>query len=121
MRRRGRAPNPLGRKLLAWGALLFVGTTLARALIGEKGLVEVWRHRREASAIERQIRQLRADNDRMRTEIRALRGDPRSIEPIAREELGFAGKEEILILFPRRERPRTETRAGVAAPPRAGD
>ncbi len=97
---RRRAGSPLRRKVLAWGVLLFVATTLARALVGERGLVAVWRQRGEAATIERDIERLRQENERLRGEIRSLRDDPRAVEPIAREDLGYARPGEILILFP---------------------
>jgi cell division protein FtsB len=102
---RRRAGHPLRRKILAWGALLFVATTLARALVGERGLVAVWRHRGEAATIERDIERLRQENERLRGEVRSLRDDPRAVEPIAREDLGYARPGEILILFPRSSPP----------------
>ncbi len=100
-----RSRSPLRRRLLVWIALLFAGTTLVRALVGDTGLLQVWRHRRQAAAVEREIRTLRADNESLRAEIRSLRTDPRAIEPIAREELGYAAEGEVVILFPRLERP----------------
>jgi cell division protein FtsB len=101
MRGRLRSAAPLRRRVLAWAAVLFAGATLARALLGEMGLLELWRQQREAAALAGESRRLRSENDLLRAEIRALRGDPRAVEGIAREQLGFARPDEVVILSPR--------------------
>ncbi len=93
------------RKILAWAALLFAGTTLIRALVGDRGLVAVWQHRGEVGAVERELEVLREQNENLRRDIRSLRSDPRAIEPIAREDLGYARPGEVVILFPRQSSP----------------
>jgi cell division protein FtsB len=85
--------------------VLFAGATLARALVGEMGLLALWRQQREAAALASESRRLQSGNDLLRAEIRALRSDPRSVEGIAREDLGFARPDEVVILFPRQDGP----------------
>jgi cell division protein FtsB len=105
MRRRRAAAAPRRRRILAWAAVLFAGATLTRALVGEMGLLALWRQQREAAALESESRRLRSGNELLRVEVRALRSDPRSVEGIAREDLGFARPDEVVILFPRQEEP----------------
>jgi cell division protein FtsB len=107
-RRRGRGAT--GRAFLAWSAVIFASATLGKALVGDRGLLQVWKQRREAAGVEREIGMLRRENSRLQEEIRALRGDPRALEPIAREDLGYAKPGEIVILFPRSNPSRTAER-----------
>ncbi len=104
-RRRRARKRPLRRKILIWGMTIFALVTLTRALVGEKGLLAVWRHRREVASIELEIERLRERNKDLKEQVSRLRKDPRAVEPVAREELGFARADEILILLPR-EQPR---------------
>ena len=102
-RRRRARKRPLGRRILIWGVVAFVTVTLTRALVGEKGLLAVWQHRREVASIEHEIDRLKVQNEDLGDEIQSLRNDPRAVEGVAREELGLVHPDEYLILFPRQD------------------
>jgi cell division protein FtsB len=68
------------------------------ALVGEKGLLEIIRARREHAALERSLADARATNARLRVEARQLREDPRAIEEVARRELGLIKPGEKLFI-----------------------
>ena len=79
--------------------LAFVAcVVLVNAVVGERGLVERWRARRDYRALVAGVAALRQSNQALREEARRLREDPRSIEMIARRELGLARRGEILVV-----------------------
>ena len=69
------------------------------ALIGEKGLMESMRARREYRQLELSLESLRRENARMREEVRRLKEDPSAIEAVAREELGLIRDGEVLVII----------------------
>jgi len=78
------------------------------SLFGDRGILSLRTQQQRAEALAREIAALRADNDRLASEIRALRSDGRAIERIAREELGLAapGETVFVIADERRSPPR---------------
>ncbi|MEE9229280.1 MAG: septum formation initiator family protein [Acidobacteriota bacterium] len=88
---------------MIWGVVVFATVTLTRALVGEKGLLAVWQHRREVASVEHEIGRLKVQNENLRDEIQSLRKDPRAVEGVAREELGLVHPDEFLILLPRQD------------------
>lgn len=79
--------------------LLFVTLVLAiDGLIGEKGLLESIRARRNHRELSGSIERLRAENAQLREEVRRLLEDPSTIESLAREELGLIRPGELLFI-----------------------
>jgi hypothetical protein len=65
------------------------------------------------------MRQLEAANAALRKEIAALRSDRRTIEGIARKELGMVREDELIYQFPSRPqagRPQARSEEAVAVP-----
>lgn len=101
--RRKRAPasppsSPLKRKAIH---LLLVFVTLVLvvdALVGEKGLMQTMRARRQYAELAASLETLERDNERMLEESLRLRDDPAAIEALAREELGLMRQGEILFI-----------------------
>lgn len=71
---------------------------LINAVVGERGLFETWRARRQYTALVQQIDGARAENQDLRERARRLREDPRSIEAQARQDLGLIRPGEILVV-----------------------
>ena len=108
------SPTPLRRKKAAPAAppawtpvrarvlnyvLIFVTVVLVvDALVGDKGLLDTMRARRQHADITDALGRLRRDNDRLRDEIRRYREDPSAIEALAREELGLMREGEVLFI-----------------------
>lgn len=70
--------------------LLFVATVIVvDALVGEQGLLAMRRARRQSEELAAAIARQRAENARLRDEIRRLTDDPAAIEEVARRELGL--------------------------------
>lgn len=102
LRRKREAPRPdatpARRKSLH---LLLVFVTLVLvidALVGEKGLLETIRARKQHQQLTASIERLRAENAALREEARRLREDPSAIESLARQELGLIRPGEMLFI-----------------------
>jgi cell division protein FtsB len=59
------------------------------ALVGDQGLFAMLRARRQAEELARTIARQRAENARLREEVRRLNDDPAAIEEVARRDLGL--------------------------------
>jgi cell division protein FtsB len=110
--RRKDGPDPLRRKQIQPAAglprwrrglnflLVFVTIVLVvDALIGEKGLVETMRARRQSRDVAASVERLRIENARLRELIGRLHGDAGTIESIARRELGLIRPGEVLFIL----------------------
>jgi cell division protein FtsB len=102
--RRKRAPTstvaPAPRRRTLQILLVFVTLVLViNALVGERGLMETLRARRKHQELVSSIERLRADNTRLREQVRNLLSDPRTIEALARQELGLMKRGEVLFII----------------------
>jgi cell division protein FtsB len=81
-------------------ALLLIGCVLfVDALVGEKGLLETVKKRREFQVLEESIRRAREENALLREEAEQLQNDPAAIEDLARRELGLLRPGEHLFIL----------------------
>ena len=95
---RKKTPRPLGQQFLQY-LLVFISVLLiVVAVFGEKGLLELVRVRQQHQALEAALAQARANNMRLRNEVKRLNNDPSSIEEIARRELGLIKPGEKLFI-----------------------
>jgi cell division protein FtsB len=70
--------------------LLFIAAVIVvDALVGEQGLFAMLRARRQAEELAATIARKRAENARLREEVKRLTDDPAAIEEVARRELGL--------------------------------
>jgi cell division protein FtsB len=93
------AAAPQWRTRLLNYALVFVTVVLVvDALVGDKGLLETVRARRQYADLAASLAQKRQENARLRDEIRRLREDPATIETLARGELGLMRDGEVLFI-----------------------
>ncbi len=93
---------PSRRRERAWigRALCFAAAVLAaNALIGERGLSETFRARREFRQAVADLSRLQYENALLADEVGRLRHDARTIEGVARAELGLIRPGEILVLI----------------------
>jgi cell division protein FtsB len=88
----------------AWLAAAAAGALLLVALLGDNGVLALWRLRAEVAALQRQVQALEAENDRLTQAIAELRDDPGVLERLAREELGLVRPGERVLRFPRSPR-----------------
>jgi cell division protein FtsB len=93
------APQAKRRRTLQM-LLVFVTLVLViNALVGERGLMETLRARRQHQELVASIERLRVENGRLREEARRLRTDPGTIEALARQELGLIKPGEMLFII----------------------
>ena len=81
-------------KFVVWFVLCVV---LFHTFAGERGIA-ILNARRDATRLAAGIASLRSENARLRTEVQALRDDPAAIERVARETLGLARAEEVVVM-----------------------
>lgn len=111
---RRRKPVPAAPSLLApWRtrllnyALGFVTIILVvDALVGDKGLLDTMRARRQYEQLSVELARKRQENAKLREEIRRLNDDPKAIESLAREELGLIRDGEMLFIVREAKQPR---------------
>ena len=97
-------------------ALVFIAIVLVvDALVGDKGLLDMMRARRQHRQLAAALQQKRAENARLREEIRRLRDDPAHIEAVAREDLGLMRDGEVLFIV-RDAQPAGPARGGPERP-----
>jgi cell division protein FtsB len=90
---------PIWRRSLN-SLLLFVTVVLVvDALVGDKGFIETLRARRQARAVAQSLQQKRQENAGLRDYTARLQSDPRTIEEIARRELGLIRPGEVLFII----------------------
>jgi cell division protein FtsB len=64
---------------------------------GDNGLPALLRVRRDMRTLSQQIAALRAENTQLKARAEALRTDPSAIEAVARETLGLARPDELVV------------------------
>ena len=92
------APSPMRSRLLHYVLALVTVVLVVDALVGDKGLLETMRARRQYVEVAASLNSLRQDNARLRDEIRRLKSDPSTIESIARDELGLMRPGELVFI-----------------------
>lgn len=85
--------------------LLFGTGMILISLIGDQGLIAYYRLRTEAAQLREDVERLEKRRTFLGHEIRALLGDPRYIEHLARRDLGLVKKGEIVVQLPAPESP----------------
>jgi cell division protein FtsB len=91
-------PSPLRNRILNYGLALVAVVLVVDALVGDKGLLETIRARRQYAGVASALTAKRQENARLRDEVRRLKEDPASVEAIAREELGLIRPGEVLFI-----------------------
>lgn len=94
--------NTLRRGLLLILVLVSVALTV-HEIFGENGWLALRQQRRQAQAIQQQIRELKQQNGDLQKDIEGLKSDPHTIERYAREQMHFARPGEIIYTFPQQK------------------
>lgn len=79
----------------------FILFILFFTIFGERGLLHIHHLTEEKAELEKQAETLKAENDRLRREIEALKTDHRYLESIARRDFGLVRPNEIVYQFPK--------------------
>ena len=80
-------------------AVLVLLSLVVASLVGNRGLVRLYRMHQTKAGLEREIGKLTLNNAALTEEVRALRTDPGRVEAIAREELGLVKPGELVYEF----------------------
>jgi cell division protein FtsB len=83
--------------LIPAGCVTFI---LFFTVFGDKGLLRIYELRQDKAKIDARLSETRADNEKLKREILALRTDRRYIESIARKDLGLVRGNEVIYQFP---------------------
>lgn len=90
-----------GRGLLG----LFLLALLVHDVFGAHGFLAMRRTRAEIERVQKDIDRINKENIQLAEEVKALKSDPRTIEKIAREDLGLAKDGEVIIKIPQERLP----------------
>ena len=77
------------RRIVHLLLLFFAAVIVVDALVGDQGLLAILRARRQYEELAAAIASQKAENARLRDQVRRLTEDPAAIEEIARRELGL--------------------------------
>ena len=89
----------LGRRVVHVLLLFVASLIVVDGLFGDRGLLAIMRARQRGEDLSAAIMRQRADNIRLRDEVRRLSTDPAAIEEIARRELGLIKPGERLFII----------------------
>lgn len=89
------------RKALNLALFLILVASILNALFGDRGFIELLKARQELQILEQEIAEIKANNQQILEEIRALKTSPFAVERLAREQLGMVKPDEIVLLTPK--------------------
>ena len=92
------ASRPDGGRLNLW-PLALVALILGFALFGDRGILHMLKLSGQKTVLSQKLADFETQNEGLRVEIAALRGDRRYIERIARTELGMVRDDELVFQF----------------------
>jgi cell division protein FtsB len=90
--------SPWRTRIVNYGLAFVTVVLVVDALVGDKGLLDTLRARRQHAALAAALTQKRQENVRLREDIRRLKEDPKAIESLAREALGLMREGEVLFI-----------------------
>ena len=91
-----RLAGPYGRHCL----VVFVAVLLVHDIFGTHGFLAMQRKQQEIQKVNAELNRLNKENEALQQDVKDLKSDPKTIERIAREELGQARPGEVIIRLP---------------------
>jgi cell division protein FtsB len=98
MIREERRGSSLRRKLLLAGVAFFFLVLIISTLFGRKGLIEIYRARKNYEALVEEIKKLEVRKSQLEREIEDLQKNPEAVEREAREKLWLMKPDEKVII-----------------------
>ena len=98
MVREERRGSSLRRKLLLAGVAFFFLVLIISTLFGRKGLIEIYRARKNYEALVEEIKKLEVRKSQLEREIEDLQKNPEAVEREAREKLWLMKPDEKVII-----------------------
>ena len=99
-------------------ALIILLVLIGLALFGDKGVLRALQSGRQKAELTAEVARLEQENTALKREIEALRNDRRTIESIARKELGMVKEDELVYQF--RSAPQIKSSKAAASEPADG-
>jgi cell division protein FtsB len=88
----------LRRKIALAAVFFFFVVLLIASLFGKKGLIEIYKARKNYETLLQEIKVLEAKKSRLQQDIQALEKDPEAVEREAREKLWLMKPDEKVIV-----------------------
>jgi cell division protein FtsB len=104
MTREDRKGASLRRKILLAAAGFFFLVLLISSLFGKKGLIEIYKARRDYEILLQEVKRLEAEKGRLEGEIEDLKNNPQAVEREAREKLWLIRPDEKVIVKRKEEK-----------------
>jgi cell division protein FtsB len=98
MEKKAKKPISLRKKILVAGLGFLFLVLLISSFFGKKGLIEIYRAKRNSKALVQEIEHLKEEKSRLEKEIVELERNPKAVEKEAREKLGLAKPDEKVII-----------------------
>jgi cell division protein FtsB len=89
---------------IPWWPLGIVVVMFAFALFGDRGILHLFKQKRQQAEMQRQLAEVEEVNAGLRKEIAALSSDRRHLERMARSQLGMVREDEVVYQFTSKNR-----------------
>ena len=90
---------------IPWWPLGIVVVVFVFALCGDRGILHLFKLKRQQAELQQQLAQVEAVNAGLRKEITSLSADRRHLERMARSQLGMVREDEVVYQFAGKTRP----------------
>ena len=87
--------------LIPAGCIAFI---LFFTVFGDKGLLRIYELRNDKAKITARLTESKSENEKLKLEIVALKGDRRYLESIARKDFGLVRGNEVIYQFPQEKK-----------------
>ncbi len=104
MAREERKGSSLRRKLVLAAVAFFFLVLLISSLFGKKGLIEIYRVRKNYEALLQEVQTLEARKIELQKEIEELQTNPQAVEKEAREKLWLLKPDEKVVVKKKEEK-----------------
>ena len=98
MEKKAKKSFSLRKKIVIGGLGFLFFVLLISSFFGKKGLIEIYRAKRNSRALVQEIERLKEEKSRLEREIEELERNPKAVEKEAREKLGLVKPDEKVII-----------------------
>ena len=94
----------LKKKLILGIAIFVVLTFLITSFFGRRGVIEIFKYKDEIAQLEKEVAVLKKEKKKLEVEVKELEKNSMAAEPIARRDLWYKKKGEVVIVFKNKDR-----------------
>lgn len=91
-------PSSIRRRAVNYTLVFVTIVLVVDALVGDKGLLETMRARKQYAEVAASLQAVRQENEHLREQMHRLTDDPEMIESVARQELGLVRPGELVFV-----------------------